>query len=406
MVILNPNYIYIDGKFQKSVAVAFNSKIEAIGSLEELKSKYPNSEIIEGGENSVLYAGFINTHLHLEFSANQTTLKYGSFMSWLDSVIENREKLIAMCDNSVMERASQEMLRSGITTFGAISSFGAELEICKKTPQKVIFFNELIGSNMAYVDMLYSDFLARLEASKEATEYGITPAIAIHSPYSVHPIVLNRALEVAKNENLKVSAHLLEAPSEREWLENGSGEFLKFFKKYFNTTKPVTSIDRFLESFNDIPTHFTHVVHANERELDYIAEHGHSIAHCPRSNRLLGCGRLSIEKLIKKGIPFSIATDGLSSNNSLNIFDELRSALMMHYKEDLHKLSKLLIDSVTSTPAKIFNLNSGEIKEGKDADLALITLPNTPISIDDIPLYTILHTKEVSRLYIDGVLIL
>jgi len=405
MTILNPNYIYINNSFKENIAVAFNEKIEAIDSVEELKSKYPNAKVIDGGENSVLYAGFINTHVHLEFSANKTTLQYGNFMPWLDSVIANRDELINMCDNALMGKACEEMLSSGVTTFGAVSSFGTELEVCEKSPQKVIFFNELIGSNMAFVDALYNDFLIRVRASQDASKNGIIPAIAIHSPYSVHPIVLKKALEVAKEENLKVSAHFLESQAEREWLEDESGEFLEFFKKYFNTTKPVTTIDEFMQNFDGIPTHFTHAVQANDKEFEYLAKNGHSIAHCPRSNRLLGCGRLPIEKLNKLNIPFSVATDGLSSNNSLNIFDELRSALMMHHLGDLGKLSKLLINSITSTPAKIFNLNSGEIKEGKDADFALIKLPSKPSTLNDIALQTILHTKRVDSVFINGVYI-
>jgi cytosine/adenosine deaminase-related metal-dependent hydrolase len=403
MTILNPNYIYLNSSFKESISVAFNNKIEAIDSLENLKSKYPNAKVINGGKNSVLYAGFINTHVHLEFSANKTRLKYGSFMPWLDSVIANRDELLNICDNNLMLEACDEMLQSGITTFGAISSFGMELEVCEKAPQKVIFFNELIGSNMAYVDALYNDFLTRVQASKEATSSGIIPAIAIHSPYSVHPVVLKRALQIAKDESLRVSAHFLESQAEREWLESASGEFLKFFKRYFNTSTPVTSIDEFIESFDDVPTHFTHVVQADNRELEYLAKKGHSIAHCPRSNRLLGCGRLPIEELIRLGIPFSIATDGLSSNTSLNIFDELRSALMLHHLGDLNRLSNLLIKSITSTPAKIFGLNSGEIAKGKDADFAIITLPDTPSSLDDIALQTILHTKRVNSVYINGI---
>ncbi len=402
MRILNPNYIYIDDDFRENIAVAFNSKIELIDSIERLKDRYPDAEVINCGKNSVLYPGFINTHVHLEFSANRTTLKYGSFMRWLNSVIDSRDELLNSCDNAMMEKVCREMLSSGITSFGAISSFGTELEVCEKTPQKVIFFNELIGLNMAYIDALYNDFLVRVKASKEATKNGIIPAIAIHSPYSVHPVALKRALEIAKASDMSISAHFLESPQEREWLESGSGEFLEFFKKYFNTTQPMTTIDEFLSYFDNTPTHFTHMTQAKEKELKYISKKGHSIAHCPRSNRFLGCGRLDIDRVKDLDIPFSVATDGLSSNSSLNIFDELYSALMIHNSEDLIKLSKLLISSVTSQPAKIFNLNSGEIKEKKDADFAIVKLPDTPSSLNDIGLYTILHTKKVDSLFIGG----
>ncbi len=401
MTIINPTYLYINNSFQENLAVAFSDKIEAIDTFEHLQSTYPNATIHNAEKNSILYPGFINTHVHLEFSANKTTLQYGSFMPWLDSVIENREDLVSRCDNQKMMSASQEMMDSGVTTFGAISSFGTELEVCMKTPQKVIFFNELIGSNASTADMLYGDFLERLDASKSCGN-GIIPAIAIHSPYSVHPILLKRAINVAKNGNLPISAHLLESQAEREWLESSSGEFLPFFKKFFSTSHAVTDIKEFIESFDNIPTHFVHAVQATKEEFDYIAQKGHSIAHCPRSNRLLGCGRLSIEELIKRDIPFSVATDGLSSNSSLNIFDELRAGLMLHHLGEIEELADILIKSITSIPAQIFNLNSGEIEIGKDADFALIKLPDEIQNSKSIALQTILHTQKADRVYIEG----
>jgi cytosine/adenosine deaminase-related metal-dependent hydrolase len=402
MKIINPNYIYINNEFQENMAVAFNKTIQAIDSLENLEKRYPNATLETTQKNSVLYPGFINTHVHLEFSANKTTLQYGAFMPWLDSVIENREELVGACDNEVMMNECKSMMKSGITTFGAISSFGTELEVCTKTPQKVIFFNELIGSNATTADMLYADFLERLAESKNCVEEGIIPAIAIHSPYSVHPIVLQRAITVAKKENLPLSAHFLESQAERQWLEEERGDFLNFFQKFFSTSKAVTTIDEFMNSFNQVPTHFTHAVQATDKELKFLASKGHSIAHCPRSNRLLGCGRLAIEELIKLDMPFSTATDGLSSNNSLSILDELRAALMLHHLGPLEDLASLLIKSITSTPAEIFSLNSGKIEIGKDADFALIQLPQNPSSLKSIALQTILHTNEVEVLWILG----
>jgi len=396
MTIIRTDFLQTQEGFIQGKCVAFEKSIADIDSFEYLTQKYPNATIIEGGANSVLMAGLINTHVHLEFSANKTTLEYGTFMEWLYSVIENREVLKEQCNTEMMFEATQEMMKSGVTTFGAISSFGMEIEACSRTPQKVLFFNELIGSIPASVDFLYQDFLARLD---ESSHYpNITPAIAIHSPYSVHPIVIKKALSLAKAKNYPISAHFLESSTEREWLERGSGEFEMFFKDFFNTSTPVNSIEGFLSLFDETPTHFTHAVKANEEELTYLQERNHSIAHCPRSNRLLGSGRLKIENL---KVPFSVATDGLSSNYSLNIFDELRSALMLHSDIEPKKLSNQLLQSVTSLPAKIFNLNCGLIECGFSSDLAIITLPNTP-TLENIALNIILHTSSVDKLFIQG----
>ncbi len=400
MKIISADFIYTPEGFIANRAVAFTDTIQEVDTLEVLKSKYPDASIINTEPNSVLFPGFINTHVHLEFSANKTSLKYGSFMPWLDSVIEHREALVSACDNAVMMQECEAMMRSGITTFGAISSFGNELEVCEKTPQRVVFFNELIGSNAQYADMLYGDFMERVKASMSCEASSrITPAVAIHSPYSVHPIILQKAVNVAKEHTLPLSAHFLESQAEREWLEHGEGELKGFFKKYFSTETPVTNIQEFMYAFDTYPTHFTHCVQANQVELDYLAQKGHSVAHCPRSNRYLGCGRLAIENLKQ---PYSVATDGLSSNDSLSIFDELRAALMLHHQAPINALASRLLQTVTADAADILGLNCGKIEEGKASDFAIVTLNESPKRAEELALWCILQTKEVSALYIEG----
>ena len=400
MKIINADFIYTPDGFIENSAIAFDDTIKAMGSMDILKSKYPGAQIIQCQKNSVIFPGFINTHVHLEFSTNKTSLKYGSFMPWLDTVIEHRDELVGSCNNAVMLGECESMLRSGVTTFGAISSFGNELEVCEKTPQRVVFFNELIGSNAQYADMLYGDFLERITASMSCESSSrITPAIAIHSPYSVHPVILQKAVNVAKQHKLPLSAHFLESQAEREWLEEGKGEFKSFFEKYFNTSTPVTDIDEFMHAFDTYPTHFTHCVQATKDELNYLTEKGHSIAHCPRSNRYLGCGRLPIEEL---KLPFTLATDGLSSNDSLSIFDEMRAALLLHNDIPIQELAQRLLRSVTADAADILGLECGKIEVGKLADFSVVELSEAPKRQEELALWSILHTKEVSEVYIDG----
>lgn len=400
MKIINSDFIYTPKGYVKNQAVAFTETIKDIGTLEELIQRYPDAKVIQTEPNSILYPGFINTHVHLEFSANKTSLVYGSFKPWLDSVIEHRDELIGACNNEMMLDDCTKMMRSGITTFGAISSFGNELEVCEKTPQRVVFFNELIGSNAMYADMLYGDFQERVRTSQSCDKSSrIIPAVAIHSPYAVHPILLHKAVNVAKKNNMPISAHFLESQAEREWLESSSGTLKAFFLKYFNTSKTVTNIEEFMHAFDTYPTHFTHCVQATEEELNYLTKKGHSVAHCPRSNRYLGCGRLAIEDL---PLPFTVATDGLSSNDSLNIFDELKAAIMLHNDIPIQELSEKLLRAVTKDAAEILGLNCGKIEVDKLADFAVVTLQEAPKRTEELALWSILHTKEVSEVYIEG----
>ena len=400
--IIAADYTYIDGRYHKDYAVAFEKKIIAVGPAKEMMELYPDTEWIEKVSDSVLYPGFINTHVHLEFSSNKTTLNYGSYLPWLHSVIEDRNSLTETCTTEVMAEACQSMMQSGVSTIGAISSMGVDLDACVTTPQRVVFFNELIGSNPQTVDVLYSDFIQRYNSSAQYKDERVTPAIAIHSPYSVHPIVLKKAVAFAKEKQSLLSAHFLESEAERLWLTHSEGEFKSFFDTFFNQNRATTTIEEFLSGFDGYPTHFVHCVHAQEQELEKIAREKHTIAHCPRSNRLLGCGKLDLQRLERLGIPFSLATDGLSSNNSLNIFDELRATLMMHHETNLHMLSLRLIRAITSDAAKILQLNCGQITKGYEADFALIQLAEKPKREEDIALWTILHTEQVTELYIEG----
>lgn len=383
-------------EYKENMIIIFDKNIKSIIPADSFKD---NIEVKEYSDEYILYPGFINTHTHLEFSTNRTTLKYGSFIEWLYSVIEHRSTLMNEADDKAMLKSTQEMLNSGITTFGAISSMGLDLEVCKKTPQKVVYFNEAIGSIPSAVDALFADFKERVANSRASSpEDKITPAIAIHSPYSVHPILAKRVIEIAKDLNMPISTHFLESKAERDWLESSSGEMAPFFKQFFNTDRAINSIDEFLELFKGTQTLFVHCTQANDKELIYLNEHGHTIAHCPRSNRLLGNGRLAIENITA---PLSVATDGYSSNWSLNIFDELRAALMMHTDINLNQLSLRLIRSITSEAAKCLKSDAGVLDVDRPADMVLIKLPS-PTDNDFLALHTILHTDKAQKVWIDG----
>ncbi len=398
MKILVADFIYTDEGYIQKKAIAFDDFIKDIDNIETLKNIYPKAEVINTPKNSVIYPGFINSHVHLEFSNNKTTLKYGSFIPWLKSVIKNVD-MIAKCTKNDMKKAYMEMLKSGVTSFGAISSNGNDLESCVKTPQRVVYFNEILGSKEENCDDAYNNFTQRVEKSIRFTSDKFKPAISIHSPYSTHPKLIKKAVNLAKEKKFLISAHLLESKAEKDWIEESKGEFYDLYNEFFGIQKPINTKESFLKEFDDISTHFIHLTNANFDDIVYLKSKDHSVAHCPRSNRLLGCGILDVSNL---NIPWTTATDGLSSNWSLNIFDELRSAIMIHANDDLNDLADKLIKSITSVPAEILELNCGMIEQEKFADFAIVTLPDTPNYIDEISLWTILHTKYVNQLYIGG----
>lgn len=400
MQILKAKYLFVmDEEFTilKDKAICFDEIIKEIGEADELRGKYPNASFDDLGD-SLLMPGLINTHIHLEFSSNKGELKFGNFVTWLESIIQKRDELIATSKDGAIEIALKEILSSGTTTIGAISSFGLDLKPCVESRLNVVYFNEVLGSTPSAVDLIYSDFLQRLNSSKERRSDSFIPAVSIHSPYSTHPILAKKAISDAKKEGMIISTHFMESDAEREWLDRAEGEFRRFFESFLPNSSPMIEPLEYIKLFRGTKTLFTHCTKASDEEIEAILDQGGAITHCPRSNRYLGNGRLEIEKLAN----FHLATDGLSSNESLSLWDEMRGALMMHYLAPLEVLSKRLLKSVTLNAAKALGLKKGTLKEGYDSDLIVLSIPKGARDLEGLVPSLILYTNSADTIYIRG----
>jgi len=386
----------------KNGAICFDEKIIDIDTLENFQIKYPNEFIEYMGNNSVLMPGLINTHVHLEFSANKTTLKYGNFVQWLFSVIKNREKLIEKADKKLIDNELSKMIQNGTTTIGAISSYGFDMNSCIQSPINVVYFTEVLGSKPDMIDTLFLDFKEKLKSAQSHTTKNFIPAIAIHSPYSTHPFLIREVLKIAREKNMTVSSHFQESVAENDWLNKSSGEFSSFFKDMLDQHQSLTKPSDFLRQFKDIQhLSFTHCVEANEQELQQIHDLGASIIHCPNSNRLLNNATLNLSYI--KEIPLAMGTDGLSSNHTLNMFEELKNALFIHTNFEPNQLAQKLLLAATSGGAKALGLQKGILQKEYDADIISFTLPDLVEDKDDLATAIILHTTKATHTFIGGV---
>jgi len=393
-----------DDKFtiHKDSTIVFDKTIIQIDTNENIQKKYPNDHIQYQGLNSVIMPGLINAHVHLEFSANKTTLSYGNFVKWLFSVIEHREDLISNATKEVIDSELKNMIKTGTTTIGAISSYGFDMQSCIQSALNVVYFTEALGSKADMIDTLYLDFQEKLNSAIMATNDRFTPAIAIHSPYSTHPFLIREILKIAKDKNLAISSHYMESKAENDWLNYSKGEFTSFFNDFLGQNVSVTSSREFLDIFktqNNLS--FTHCVEANKDEIKQIKNLDASIIHCVNSNRLLNNTKLDLENI--DGINLAIGTDGLSSNISLNMFDELRNALFMHNNIDINILAKKLLQAATIGGAKALGITTtGILEKDKDADIITIQLKDKINNEQTLIQNILLHTKRVKKTYIKG----
>ena len=397
MKILKCKYILCcDESFKvlENHAIIFDKKIEKILPNDELKSLgiLDSAQVFSA---PIALPALFNAHTHLEYSANKAHLDFRGFSNWLKSVFENRGGISKALNQKILNKEIKKLLKSGVCGIGEYSSFGLEAKMLAKSPLRSRFYCEILGTNEAFLEQAWSAFLERFKSASALKNERFCPALAIHSPYSTHPNLAKKALEFAKKENLLVSAHLAESKDEIEYLDgkqNGLKESLSLINP---AIKPFYSLAEFISMFDSDKTLFIHCVHAKS-EFKNLRH----IAHCPRSNRFLSSGTLDI-KTAAKYANIALGTDGLSSNLSLSIWDEMRAGIMIHKDTHLDTLARTLLLMTTKNAAKALGFDSGEIKVGKNADIACFALP-AGSKKSRLALDLILHTKEAKSLFIDG----
>ena len=378
--------------------VVFDKKILQVDKIDNILQKYPDVDVVSTPPQSILMPGLINSHIHLEFSSNTTNLEYGDFVKWLRSVIINRDEIMKNLSDALLQDSIKTLIQTGTTTIGAISSNGYDLKALGEADLRVVYFSEAIGSTANAVDALLADFISRYESSKAYKSDRFYPSIAIHSPYAIHPFFTREVLSIAKKDSTRVSAHLLESKAEREWLDSSSGDMAKFFEQFLSQTSSLISSSDFIKQFDEVNTVFTHSLECNSEDITLLNNSNHSIAHCPVSNRLLNNRHLDLNNYSAN---MALGTDGLSSNISLSLFDEMRHALMIHDGVELEDLAKRLLTMATKNGAKALDLDLGEIQEGKVSDMIVVDIGELK-SIKQIYTDIILHTQSVHISIIAG----
>jgi 5-methylthioadenosine/S-adenosylhomocysteine deaminase len=121
-----------------------------------------------------------------------------------------------------------------------------------------------------------------------------------------------------------------------------------------------------------------HCVWLTIKEIELLAAAGVTAVHCPTSNMKLASGGASpVPELREKGVNVALGTDGVSSNNSVSMFEEMKRAALLHKSTrwDARVLTaQEALDLATLGGAKALGQSKtlGSIEVGKHADIVLL----------------------------------
>jgi 5-methylthioadenosine/S-adenosylhomocysteine deaminase len=360
----------VEGAPIENGAVAIeDGRIAAVGTAAELGEgeRFPDAAIVPG---------FVNAHTHLEYAVYAGFGDGLSFGPWIGTHVERKRRLERADMEAIARFGAAECLRSGITTVGDLAFSGASALACAELGLRAIVYLEAFGVDPE--DAL-RQYAAKEEYVRPAVSERVRLGVSPHAPYTCTTEVYAALMGLG----VPVATHLNESQDELDWLLRGEGPWQEFAQMLVPPDGR-SGIRRLAEAGllrDDVVA--GHCVKVDDEEIGLLASHGVAVAHCPRSNALLGCGLAPLTELRAAGLRVGVGTDGVSSVPSHDFFEELRLviAAARARTEDAGALSAteaLELATLGGAGAMGLDAEVGSLVPGKRADLAIVSLFGSP----------------------------
>jgi len=331
------------------------------------KLNYDSSQVdIINGKNCLALPGLVNCHTHVAMTLLRGYADDMELMPWLkEKIWPAEEKLTGEHVYCGSMLAALEMIKSGTTTFADMYFFMDEVaRAVEDSGMRAVLSRGMTGfSDKAYKTMEESKtFISTWQGKANGR---ISCMLGPHAPYTCPPDYLEKVVELAKELQVGLHIHLAETKS----------EFNDIRKQYGKTPiRHVYDLGLF-----EVPVLAAHCVHLTEDDLDILQQVKVGIAHNPTSNMKLASGMAPIPHILERNIVLGIGTDGASSNNNLNMLEELHLAALLHkvsWGDPTVLPADRVLEMGTLGGAKVLNLEKeiGSIEIGKKADIILIDL--------------------------------
>jgi 5-methylthioadenosine/S-adenosylhomocysteine deaminase len=159
----------------------------------------------------------------------------------------------------------------------------------------------------------------------------------------------------------------------------------------------------------EVPVTAAHCVWVSDSDLEIFAEKGVTAAHYPVSNLKLGRGVMPLRKMLDMGVNVALGTDGVASNNRLDVLREMQTAAILHKgvsRDPAITTAKEMIPIATINGARAQGrTDCGRVCVGWRADLILIdrgSVHNLPVYDDYAMMAYSAERSDVMLTMVDG----
>ena len=363
-------------------------QIISVGSRVALAEQFPHATVREFGESAII-PGLINAHSHLELTAMRGFLENEEtdFFAWLRKLTTARlERMSADDLYASAAWGACEAARAGITCVAdASDSASVSMQALRDVGLRGIVFQESFGPDPRLAAENFEKLRNRIARLRERETSLVKCGVSPHAPYTVCAEQLELISRFALDEELPLMMHAAETTMEVSLLREGRGPFADgLHSRGIEWRAPGVSTIQYLHDHGVLQTRplLAHCIKVDEADIERMKQTETRVAHCPKSNAKLGHGVAPFAKFLDAGIAVGLGSDSMASNNTCDLLEEARFALLLARSEsnaarnDCCLSAAEVLGSATLGGARALGWEGqiSELKPGLQADFAVVSL--------------------------------
>lgn len=329
---------------------------------------YVGKETEEGADKvidskgCIVMPGLINSHTHLSMTLLQGFAQNLPYNEWTEKIQEAEVNFTPEDIRTGALLGVLEMIKSGTTAFADMYIYMDEVaKVVQETGTRAS-----LGYGM--IEGLNEDAQTKLvNRRKFVREWNsrcngrITTMYAPHSAASCSKEFLIKVRELSQKDGARIHIHVLETEDE-----------LALMKKRYG----MCSIN-LLNSINMLDKNVlaVHCIWLSDDDIDILRKNRVNVVHCPSSNISLGAGTAQVPEMLEKGINVALGTDGAASGGGLDMWNEMRAALLLHKHKNPRSLhAQKVLEMATINGARAIGINAGVLRTGALADIIIVDI--------------------------------
>jgi 5-methylthioadenosine/S-adenosylhomocysteine deaminase len=374
----------------------------------------PNRQDIVRFPGCAIIPGFVNAHSHIELTVLRGYLDHLPFADWIPRLTYAKYKVLSRADLLASARLGAiEMLRAGVTCLGEVMDLGTAWDAMREFGLRGVAYQEVFGPAEAQLDEAMSGLKRKIDGYRHQGTETLRVGVSPHAPFTVSAKLYRAVNEFARREGLPLTTHIGESQEEGMLLRRGAGTFAQRWAERGIPVEPAgCSPLAYISRLGLLhpETLLVHAIDLEDGDLQLLRESHPALVHCPKSNAKLAHGIARIAEIQATGIRIGLGTDSVASNNVVDMFEEMRTAVFQQRArtkqfDALH--ANAVFRMATLGGAECLGLADqlGSLDHGKRADFVVVDLSDLALQPVYDPVAAMVYSASRSNVratYIGG----